>query len=278
MSTASLCGSAKMNKPLINDADIKLCYFGGSGGFVVLHLLLLSGEFVCKFRDTSKTLDEIINQQWQISDSRCWKANEYWPDNAATQDLKTAQRKIYFFCNPTSDVIKDFDGATILLYLAADAHLKMMHYKGAYYFFDPDRRPYRTVFSYYREQLRPWIDYYNRVKDPSWPRCTGPAGFRALPAHIQEELLSNDWTKKHLEIRIKRPLPEVERFLEHADKAIMLTDIMNDLELLSCISEVPTNEAQLDLRQKWLALHPSSLLDSIGIKSISEATTNAEQS
>lgn len=276
MSTASPCGTEKMNKQPSNEQDIKLCYFGGSGGFIVLHLLLLSGRFVCQFKDTSKTLLEIINDQWQIGDALSWKAKEHWPDNALTKNFDTTQRKIYFFCNPTKDMLQDFDGLTLLLYLGADAHIKLMHHKRAYYFFGIEKR-YQNLVSYYRDRLKPWIHHYNAVKDPSWPRCTGPAGFRALPAHIQTELLKNDWTAKHLDIKTHEPLPEVTAFLQHVDKAINLTDIMNDLNLLSSISGVPVNQAQKDLRQRWLALHPSCLLDNIGIQPIWEAITHAEQ-
>jgi hypothetical protein len=287
----SQCGKDTKSKKLDND-DIKLCYFGGSGGFIVLHLLLLSKNFFCEFRDTRLTLDQIIDQQWKISNPRLWKITEYWPDNIKTQNAKTDLRKLYFFCNPVIDEVNGFHGKIFFLYLDHHAHIRMVEYKHANYFFNESTSLFTNYVAYYRDRLQGWQEHYKNIKDPSWPRCTGPAGFKALPDHIQKELLDNPYTSKHLNIQKYTPLdndtknkkiemlhskkvtafngaevmPEVRDFLSCADLALCLSDIINDLDLLNKVVKNPINQDQITLRNRWKSLHPSSLLNNIGIK------------
>lgn len=290
-----------MNKQSLGDADVKLCYFGGSGGFVVLHLLLLSGQFCCRFKDQSTSLDKIMHDQWSVTNPRTWKANEFWPDNLITKNSKTSKRKIYFFCNPSPDTIKDFEGSVMLVYLDADAHVKMAHFKHAYKFFHASTSLYQNHVAFYRDQLKGWVNHYRNIKDASWPRCTGPAAFKRLPDWIQKELLDDPATLSHLDIKRYEALDagfrtkvyselqaqkktlengtevleEVFDFFKHADMTIKLTDIMNDLESLCPITGTGINQKQRNLKQTWIALHPPLLLNSIGIKSIWEQTNAA---
>lgn len=276
------------------NTDIKLCYFGGSGGFIVLHLLLLSGKFFCCFQDDTLRLEQIIDRQWNIPEPRLWKASEYWPDNHKTFEGKTHLRKVYFFNNPQISEIAEFEGVTYLLYLDADAQLEMARYKHAYMFM-PNSTNLPSWVSYYRSQLQSWNTYYNNIRDNSWPRCTGPAGFRNLPSHIQQELLHNPWTARHLDIK-RYPVDhhnndldntdmkfkwhqsqytilsngakvrsEVGGFWNHADVTIKLTDLLNDSRVLEAITDVSWNTSQISLRNRWAALHPMSLLQDIGI-------------
>ena len=276
----------------MNDHDIKLCYFGGSGGFIILHLLLCSGEFFCRFRDPEVDFSEIINRQWQISEPRLWKVNEFWPDNLLTCNSNTDLRKIYFFCDPTLDEVSKFDGEIFLVYLDIDAHLKMAEYKHAGSFFNESTSLFSNHFAYYRPQLMHWIRHYNNIKDPSWPKCLTPRRFALLPLHIQQELLQDPYTAdlfnlkkfvpldlKNREQQVKTLLsqrvcledgtevrPKVYDFFQHADIALKLTDIINDLDILRKITKVPINRDQVNLRNRWLSLHTSSLLNNIGIK------------
>ncbi len=170
----------------------------------------------------------------------------------------------------------------------------MCEYKHAYKFYNESTSLYKSYFSYYRTQLRHWVQHYNNIKKTAWPRCTGPAGFLALPCYIQQELLKDSYTSTLLDIKKYVPInlenrkkqkqiemlrakksitddgvqvmPEVLEFLPHADLSLKLTDIINDLDLLFRITKTPINQDQLDLKNKWVALHPSSLLNNVGIK------------
>jgi hypothetical protein len=288
---ASRCGKDTKSTKLKNH-DVKLCYFGGSGGFIVLHLMLLSKNFFCQFCDPEQTIEQIIDKQWKISEPRLWKANEYWPDNIKTQNAQTDLRKIYFFCSPNIDEVNRFDGKIFFLYLDAYAHIKMVEYKHANYFYNESTSLFDNYVAYYRAKLQGWQEHYKNIKDPSWPRCTGPSGFKTLPHHIQKELLDNPYTSANLNIQKYIPLdndnrnkkiellhskkvtaangievmPEVGNFLCYADLALCLTDIINDLDILNQISKSTINQDQIALRNRWTSLHPSSLLNSIGIK------------
>lgn len=250
------------------------------------------------------SFQEIVKNQWQIPEPRLWKSTEYWPDNIATQNANTDLRKVYFFCNPKIDEVANFDGRIFFLYLDLDSHVQMAEYKHAGKFFNESISLYKSYFPYYRSKLNHWKKHYNNIKDPSWPRCTGPAGFRALPGHIQQELMENPFTANVLNIKkyamidhqdrkntrenllVNKSLtddgiqvmPEVKNFWPHADITLRLTDIINDLNLLSRITQTPTNQEQVDLRNQWVKLHPSSLLNTIGINTTLESTQHAEQS
>jgi len=282
--------------------DLKLCYFGGSGGFIVLHLLLLSEQFYCCFDDEDLDLEQIIDRQWQISESMPWKSNEYWPDNNKTRNASKDQRKIYFFCNPDISQVSELDGQIFLLYLDADSQIEMAKYKHAYDFYNESTSLYKNYVAYYRAKLKGWREHYKNIKDPSWPNCTGPAGFKILPSHIKNELLEHPYTKIHLDIKKYKNfdpkkqekaleemhsrkivltdgtklLSEVHEFFKFADLYLNLKDIVNNLDLLSVISGVKTNQHQINLRNKWASIHPLWLLDNVGIQM--EYIKNAEQS
>jgi hypothetical protein len=63
--------------------ELSIGYSGGSGGFLLLHLLLLSDQYHVKFKD-NKTFDEAFEKQWKITNPNQWKSLETWPDNLQT--------------------------------------------------------------------------------------------------------------------------------------------------------------------------------------------------
>lgn len=271
--------------------DIKLCYFGGSGGFISLHLLLLSGKFICDF-DINLNLDEIISHQWSIDDAALWKSHETWPQNEKTKTLQTALRKIYFFCNPTALDVGKIQGVTVLVYTDLESQLQLSRYKRASYFFHEQTSLHKNYVSWYRHKLQLWIKHYNNIKDDSWPRCTGPGGFKQLPSWIQQELLGEPHTlsllgiprwqswdqgridQKMLDLRSNphKILPDstvvtepVGDFYHCADRSIKLQNIINDPGTLAALTGTPWNYKQKKLRQQWIDLHPPALLQTIGI-------------
>lgn len=280
---------------MVDETDIKLCYFGGSGGFISLHLLLLSGKFICDF-DINLNLDEIISHQWSIDDAALWKSHETWPQNEKTKTLQTALRKIYFFCNPTDRELEKFQGITILVYTDIESQLQLARYKRAMWCFHEHTSLYKNYVSFYRHKLQPWTAHYNNIKDASWPRCTGPGAFKQLPCWIQQELLGEPHTRASLDITRWQPwepwdqekmdnrmheirsghhkiLPdntkvteEVGNFFHNADLSIKLQHIINDPGTLTALTGTAWNSKQKKIRQQWINLHSPALLHTIGIR------------
>lgn len=269
-------------------SDIKLCYFGGSGGFIILHLLLLSKKFFCKFQ-TDKPLSQIINDQWNITNPSQWKSTEHRPDRWRTQEHNTDLRKIYVFCNPTIQEVSEFAGQTVLLYTDAESQLELSFYKKANIYMEKKH----SWAEYYRYFLKQWQAHYDNIKDPSWPKCQSPRKFCTLSRHIQSELLINQHTGQLLDIpkyadflrdgrkikelksivdnikvlpNGKKVLNEVYDFFPFADISLNLQDTINDLDLLSEITGSPTNQDQENLRRRWVSLHTTQLLEKIGIQ------------
>jgi hypothetical protein len=81
-------------------------YCGGSGGFLLLHLLLLSGQYHTRFCKNI-SFEKIIKEQWSIPNPLFWKNTEIWPNNTATMCDETNLNKLLYFCNPTPE---DFFG------------------------------------------------------------------------------------------------------------------------------------------------------------------------
>jgi hypothetical protein len=271
--------------------DIKLCYFGGSGGFILLHLLLLSKSFSCVFKDhIDLNLNDIIKKQWAVRDHVSWKQTEIWPANELTE--KIPGRKIYFFCNPDVEVVRQLDSITVFLYTDVLSHLKLAYYKRAYLFSKPKIHSY---VQYYRKHLSLFRNHYNNIKDPRWPSCSGPKKLKCLDSQIQSEVLSDPYTATLLSFpryteylkNLEKPLSvseiqssilnakrlpdgtkvlnEVFDFFPHADITLKLQDVINDLSLLSKITNKTTNLQQIKLKNHWISLHPFDLLDDIGI-------------
>ena len=71
-----------------------LGYRGGSGGFILLHFLLLSGKY---FSELENNVKKVIENQWDIIDHRKWKLNEIWPNNDLTFLNDKQHTKLLFF-------------------------------------------------------------------------------------------------------------------------------------------------------------------------------------
>lgn len=106
--------------------DLSLFYFGGSGGFLLLHLLLMSGKFYAAGVDINN-----LEQQWDIIDPAKWKDNEVWPNNAATTSAITDRTKLYFNCNDYTNW-SNYTQNKLLLYVDLDTQLKLAKYKNAW--------------------------------------------------------------------------------------------------------------------------------------------------
>ena len=273
---------------MIKNRDLNLFYSGGSGGFLLLHLLLLSGKYFSSF-PTVLSLDEIIARQWQIEDPARWKEKEICPSDQETKKVVCNLQKIYFYCNPDYDDIEYcLGGINLCLYTDYASQRKLAYYKKANWYYDG---PTISSFTPYKSLVRSWQDHYRNVKDPSWPDCKTFRKIKNLPAHIQKELLtdpsihfyynkfknfteykftnlSNGPFAHHTELYLGDAVYKpIYPFIAQADVRIKLQDLVNsNAEILRNLLNIPKiNEKQKNLLNRWRNLHCPQLLDDIGI-------------
>lgn len=267
--------------------SLNLFYSGGSGGFLLLHLLLLSGKFYTSFK-SDKSLDDIIDYQWNVSDHNRWKSTEIWPDNQQTKKDSTNLCKIYYWCNPIDFVSKIRPGLGLVLYTDINSQFELAFYKKAHWFLGvkSKSKSKSLVTTLFKLALNSWTIHYNNLKDPSWPKCLSFRHINRLPEKIQQELLENQHTHKFLNFEpqlswlidelqwlptenFKNDLVDVSilSFLNSADYVVKLQDIVNSNgKVLEKLLELPPiNNKQLDLIKHWKSLHPPELLEKIGI-------------
>jgi hypothetical protein len=182
--------------------DITIFYFGASGGFFLLYMLLLTKQYRCVFKDGS--VDAFSNRltHWNISDVSKWKDTEIWPDNGKTLVAKFDTHKVYFVCNPdplflTKPGIHDgqfekLPSTKILLYTDLATQWNLAKTKRAYWFQqgrDLDGSgPVWQTDEFMEGQFR---IRYDNVKQPEWPDCATSADFYSLPKHIQDTCIND---------------------------------------------------------------------------------------
>jgi len=256
-------------------SDINLIYSGGSGGFLLLHLLLLSGRYTVALKNNF-SIDKAVIQQWDIKDSNRWKENEFWPSNTETKLLKTDLNKIYFYCNtklptatPTSKLV--------VVYTDYASQQLLAYYKKANWYMNRTKPAFDFKFTAFVKLLRTWRNHYNNIKDPSWPPCVSFRHIDRLPNGIQQELLNDPQTEYFLNYRYPGDdtvlhcgtvlYNQAAEYVASADIAIKLQDIVNSggQVLVDAFNIPPINSSQQELIAHWCRLHPQDLLDSIGI-------------
>lgn len=254
--------------------DTNLLYSGGSGGFLLFHLLLLSNRYTAAFTDTND-LDFIINSQWNISDPDKWKLTEIIPNNRLTSQLDTNLNKLYLYCNPDLTRYNTYCKFNVCLYTDYTSQTKLAFYKKAHWYLNrlvaSDQK-----FSAYRTLLKTWRNHYNAVKDPSWPECTSFRKINTLPDHIQKEVLDNPHVEYFFNFKYTEPVVEFQNqlvyrdiapFLNTADVTIKLQDLVNSNgTILADLLDISVNQKQQQLISTWKSLHPPELLADIGIE------------
>lgn len=266
--------------------DIKIGYSGGSGGFLLLHLLLLSGKFHTAF-DVNDSLQNIINSQWNIKNHRDWKKSETWPNNLRTLSTDTQTRRLYFFCNPFNDsLFSHCQANSLILYTDFHSQVELAFYKKARWFCDnSDNSGNSLTTAIYKDLIHRWNNHYTKIKDPSWPSRVSPRRIDQLSMPISQEILKSSFTQRHLSclsdflLREILPFPSdvynenlvdqgILLYLNSADAVIKLQDLINSRGgvLLDILDIPPMNKQQLDLIDHWKKLHPPELLEKIGIK------------
>lgn len=255
-----------------------LQYSGGSGGFLLLHLLLLSDKFYAAF-DRDLLLDQLIQEHWDIPSPDQWKSTEIWPDNQLTLDSQVHVDKIYFQCNPYGNdrksILEEIPHKKIVIYTDYHSQDLLAYYKKAYWY--TGRTAWNIKYIEFRKFLKTWQTHYNNVKDPSWPKCPSIRHIGRLPDHIQKEILSNPQIEYFLNFTYRDPSRALFNndlvhepmipYLESADVVVKLQDLVNsDAKILETLVNIPKiNSKQLALLQQWKQLHTDEILTSIGI-------------
>jgi len=257
--------------------DLNLGYSGGSGGFLLLHLLMLSGQYHVELQQ-NKTFAEAFEQQWKITNPDHWKESETWPDNAQTHISQTQLNKIYFFCNPYEKLDWGrYPGSTLILYTDYYSQTALAHYKKANWYYKT-KLGQDLKFSAYKLLLKKWQHHYQNIKDSSWPECRSFRNIKQLPESIQKEILENPHTAEYLNYQYISPVEEYQGhwvfnsiipMLTTADFVVRLQDLVNSNGsiLVDLLNIPPMTPLQLKFLKTWKQLHSLELLSSIGIHS-----------
>lgn len=251
-------------------------YRGGSGGFLLLHFLLLSEQYYTNVFDNID-LSEVVAKQWNIVDHREWKKTEFWPNNFKSINGNSTLNKIAYFCNPTVEEffqkkdstdmvsnwysnIKDHSWPAISslndlinlpksiydeMYTTLDCknmlkYLTELNTKFVWLYTDFDSQ---NELAYYKKAYF----YHNRPKKEK---------IQDFESHT--ELWNSISVDQH-----------AVHFLNHSSIQIKLQDLVNTPELLidhGMIDRV--NQPQTDLLRRWKKLHPPEILKKIGIKQL----------
>lgn len=271
--------------------SLNLVYGGGSGGFLVFHLLLLTGKFFCIFKQKRAAdnqeefyyqMQNVIEDQWHITEPNLWKTKEHWPDNGSTRTHGIAgHNAIYLSCNK---IWQDDDQAhRLLVYTDIDLQLKLSQYKRAGVFL------HDLSATENRKKIEiEWSKIYSDVKDPAWPNV-GVAEIGTLPAVIVHELTdlhgidiqeiidcyhnNRRYLNKQLlaERRSKfswfnniQVLPNVKVLAAQCHQSIRLQDIvLTEGRILTDTLELPYYESHRELVSRWLSLHPKDIQQQI---------------
>lgn len=255
--------------------DFNLIYSGGSGGFLLLHLLLLSQRYFVKFR-RDWPLADILQHQWNVTTVSQWKKSEIHPVNDLTLCTASDLPKIYVYCNPEQC---DSFAASVSVGLWTDFHSQqeLAWLKRAMWYQQPGSGK-SLKFRALRELLKNWQNHYQAIQDPSWPPCASPRHLNQLPAQIAQEVKDNEHSAVFLNYCYQDPVTEfrghdvyapVVPYLNRCEHVIRLQDLVNsEAEILPDMFDIgPVTQQQRELIRHWRGLHPSDLLESIGIKS-----------
>ena len=133
--------------------DLNIYYIGGSGGFYLMHQLLITEQYWCSFGlDHIHTSFDIIRKSTFDQNRVSWKSNEIWPDNQLTLTSTTSVSKIYLFNNMWGfSSWEKYPGKKLALYTDEKSWLRITANKGAALYWN---RPRDDYFSITRSALR----------------------------------------------------------------------------------------------------------------------------
>jgi hypothetical protein len=148
----------------------------------------------------------------------------------------------------------------------------LAQYKRALYF-DQTDSVINQKWSTLRNIVTTWRTHYNNIRDPSWPDCRSFKKINQLPAAIKQELLDDPYTQAFVDFEYRSDFQGQEvflrilPFLESAAVTIRLQDLVNHPErILGQVFEIDQlNDQQKNLIDHWKRLHPTHMLDTLGI-------------
>ena len=247
---------------------IILGYRGGSGGFFLLHLLLISNKYHVDF-EFGKSFKEILLEQWQITNADFWKLTETWPNNYQTAMSTTKRQKILFYNNPTKQEF--FQNPYDIV--------------PCYYDVKDDTWPEISCFQDYenlpndiKQECELSHGLFHRVQ---WCRQWQSARriWLYTDVYSQNELAfykkayhyvnKNNQHKTSIQSQPWHGFmidAAAIDFLECSDTILNLQNIINrpDLLVMTKLLDAIT-ESHLDFITRWCSLHPQDLLADIGI-------------
>lgn len=279
----------RSNLMLPRDRDFALIHAAPSGGQYVLHQLLLAGNHWCKFqlpdRILQQALLELSSQQQQNLKTtkeqfaRVWQPG--WPNYtqyfSQQQDLPQHCAEILQPLALQFPVnLEDFPGMWHkLLHWVIEyqwAITKPQHWKSTellvlnntpnhtqeYQFFEYLPQHLRRVYLFCND-FDSWVQR-REFKILLYTDVDTQYKMAVYKNHPLQQLVCR-YLQSPAVLQNHRVLPEVARYAIEADAVIYLQDFVNDpTPWLGAV-----NPAQLSLQQRWLDLHPPSLLQQVGI-------------
>lgn len=262
--------------------SLNLFYSGGSGGFLLLHLLLLSGRYHVEFKN-NVAMHTALSEQWKITNHQLWKKSETWPDNEKTFHSHSELTKIYYYCNPYNialppdhvdyhGIFGEYSNYNVGLYTDYASQVLLAKYKKAWQFVYTDTM-INQKFSALRKFSQTWRTHYNNIRDPGWPDCNSIKKIDRLPSVVKQEVMDNIYTQQLLGFKYtsdyqgQEVYTEILPFLKSADMTLKLQDLVNHTEhvLYEVFGIDHVNDQQKKLIEHWKTLHPIHLLTAVGI-------------
>jgi hypothetical protein len=249
-------------------------YRGGSGGFMLLHTLLLSTQYhSCDSED--RDLSKMINQQWNISTPSLWKTYEHWPDNFRTLTSTNNLKKILYFCNPDKEYFFNYQLDLFETFNKSYNNIKDSLWPNITSFNDFKNLPLRLQIEIcneldlasiinYVSSSKKYIWLYTDIKSQNELAFYKKAYWYHPTTHRNTKITDlSIFSARWQELQVDQPAVY---FLEHSDILIRLQDLVNNPEILikhQLLTDI--TQDQLDFINHWKNLHPPELLQAIGI-------------
>lgn len=252
-------------------------YCGGSGGFLLLHMLMLSNQYFTCFED-NKSFKEVFQEQWNINDLTKWKTTEFSPINHTTIARKTDLDKILYFCNPLVENFFNFEISLFPEFKKSYCNIKDSTWPEIKSFDDflnlpswiqqeaVDTLPHASEIIYYvcaPQKLKKYIWIYTDFDSQNELAFCKKAYFYSQLPDREKITDFTPYIKTWQNTIVDRISVD---FLNKTDIQIKLQDLVNTPEILikhGLLTDI--NFSQIIFLENWKKLHPSKLLKKIGI-------------
>jgi hypothetical protein len=149
-------------------SDIHIYYYGGCGGFFVLHLLLLSEKYKCIFHSNFDFNDvfkfQWYSKIWSDENVTSWKVLEYQVNNNETKK-SNLEHKLFLWANPTPSNYNNSTGYKIVVYSNIWNQFKMAYKKRCFWFNMFSTSDYKQTITDIIGSFDPSQNYDNQMQD-----------------------------------------------------------------------------------------------------------------